>query len=494
LEPVLAGASFPASIIEMCENVWCKPTQKHQAQMKAKQEKREKMSKKVELDTDRFDPNHPFAVGASIIRDARLFELNEQVRTDDPPHMKFVTGLYRCRRPTLQDLQQIPILSNKDFTDPNSPWFRAPIIVLTHRERYSLTHHAAIRFAKATGKPVIRWKAHTENWRQAPPEHLKHEAYSDPCFYEYWVEDAQAYLTACISKKLGLVNSQTFICHSLTMHSLEQQHSLNQRILSSRPGEIITLPQEPLAINVRLEIDKFDKEQLQNMEHYRLSLSTDNSTPGDEPNTPDAPEEEKDSYSDSEFLPSVPTPPPPRFMGQGFRIPRKKKSTDDEMQQPDHHDAKKDVLFVIPITAGKTKTTEQVPVYGTSNIKPSEINIKPHFPFQLSFVMTVNKSEGQTMPKAILALSQRKDSSFNFNFRGLYVANSRVRKREDNRLLLYGKGHNKLLSIHYLTTLRPPLDSLCVLKGFAARGGKGWRDDVWNPEETLRRWELASQK
>ena len=57
---------------------------------------------------------------------------------------------------------------------------------------------------------------------------------------------------------------------------------------------------------------------------------------------------------------------------------------------------------------------KEMMVYGTKNIRPSVIDIQPHFPFQLSFVMMVNKSEGQTIPNAILAISECPNSSFNF--------------------------------------------------------------------------------
>ena len=184
LEPVRAGLSFPAAVIEMCENVWCKPSSKHLRYMRAKENKK----KKTEQDEDpdlkpkRFDKQHPFHRGASIIRNARLFQLEEQVRSDDPQHAKFVTKLFRCKRPRMEELRAIPLLTENDFSDPTSPWFKAPILVLTHRERHSLTHYAAIRYAKATGRPVICWKSHTENWKQAPPEHLKHKAYNTRAF------------------------------------------------------------------------------------------------------------------------------------------------------------------------------------------------------------------------------------------------------------------------------------------------------------------------
>ena len=431
-----------------------------------------------DLELNRFDDQHPFSVGATIIRHALLYELNEQVRTDDPEHMNFVTKLYNCQLPTIEDLQAIPILSKDDFRSPDSPWFQAPILVLTHRERHSLTHHAAVRYARAKGKAVVRWKARTKNWRQAPPENLKHEAYADPCFYEYWVDGASALLTNKVSKSLGLVNARSFTCHSLTLHTPQQQQEFDNRIKSSVPGEIITLPQEPLAINAQLNINDFTNEQLQNMEHFRISFQ-DVNRPDIQPAQQPSCTDDASHYTDSDTLPSLPSPP---LTSRKFAIPRKHKTSNESSH-----------AFVIPVTAGPGKPSIRAAVFGNANIKPSEIDIYPHFPFQLSFVMTVNKSEGQTMPNAILALSERQNARFNFSFRHLYVATSRVKHRNHNRLLLCGRSHRKWLSIMYLTNLKPPLDSKCVLQGFSARGGEGWRDDTWDPDKTLRRWQHACE-
>jgi hypothetical protein len=45
LEPVKAGLSLPAAIIEMCENVWSTPTPTHRKRMRKKREEREKQKK-----------------------------------------------------------------------------------------------------------------------------------------------------------------------------------------------------------------------------------------------------------------------------------------------------------------------------------------------------------------------------------------------------------------------------------------------------------------
>lgn len=433
LEPVKAGNSFPAAIIDMCENVWCKPSEKHKQRMNSRRKTSDKPA------TNRYDPSHPYCVGASIIKHARLFELDEQVRAAD--NAAFVTKLYKCRPPTIPDMQNFEMLTSDDYASPNSPWFQAPIIVLTHRERYSLTHHAAIRFAKATGQPVIRWKSHANGWIQRPPEHLENQAFSDPCFYEYFVPGANGFITDNISKKLGLVNAQHIKCHSLTMTTDEEQNSLNYQIQTSNPGDVITLQYQPLSVNVQLDINHFTNEQLNNMEHFRLRFHGDNNL--------------------RPRLPGLPKPIPPT---------------------------------IIPISEGKTRVRKHVPVYGTADIRPSLVDIKPHFPFQLSFAMTINKSEGQTMNHAILALSHRQGSRFTVTFRHLYVACSRVRTRTCNRLLLpNGSNDAKWMSLDYLTTLKPPLNSLSVLRGFAARGGPGWRSDEWNPDLAMKHWEYVSQ-
>ena len=477
LEPVRAGLSFPAAIIEMCENVWSKPSKKHLKRMRKKKKEANKHKKKntsgtIDITPNPYDKQHPFALGSSLIKHARWYELNEQVRTDDPEHAAFVTKLYNCKRPTMAELQSIPLLSKDDYKHPQSPWFKAPILVLTHRERHSLTHHAAIRFAKATGKAVIRWRSDAKGWQQSPPKHLEHEAYADPCFYEYFVEGADGFLTATVSKQLGLVNAQSFKCHSLTLAHDEQQSDLNSRIQSASPGDIITLPQEPLSVNIELDTEHFTMDQLKALHYFRLNDECNTTSMPLQP--PSSSNSSQTSYTDTGPLPDD-TPPP--LDSNNFQIPRKQ-----------HFQPKKEV-FIIPLTRGKGKRCNNVTVQGSDNIKPSCINIIPHFAFQLAFVMTINKSEGQTMPNAILALSEREGASFNMTFRHLYVACSRVKRRLDNRLLLTGRGHRKWKSIHYLTTLPPPLDSQSVLRGFAAKGGHGWEHDQWDCHSTLAAWE-----
>ena len=173
--------------MDMCKNVWCS---EHPAHAKEHPTKRRRKSKSKHR-PDRHGTNHPHSVGASLIHHMRYIELDEQVQSTNKKHTKFVCKISSGEQITLQDFKQYKILSKRDFCDPDSPWFRAPIIVLTNRERYSLTHDAAVQFATATGTVVIRWMTSWSHWAQKPPQEYLEQALQDPCFYEYWSFDAE---------------------------------------------------------------------------------------------------------------------------------------------------------------------------------------------------------------------------------------------------------------------------------------------------------------
>jgi hypothetical protein len=82
---------------------------------------------------------HPVADGATLVIPSRYVDLNEQVRTTDKFHAGVVAKLQRRQGMTMSDLQKYDILSNEDFSDPDSPWYTAPIIVPINRDRYNLT-------------------------------------------------------------------------------------------------------------------------------------------------------------------------------------------------------------------------------------------------------------------------------------------------------------------------------------------------------------------
>jgi len=449
--------SLPLATMLMCQHVWCDPI--IDAEREAREgarggRRRDPHVRNTVLADDRYAERHPFNVGASLIRKARLVSMNQQVRTQDPVHTSTVSNLFQGRGTTLQRLRKISLLAKADFNCLGSPWLRAPIVVSTNRERFSLVPAYAIRFATLTGTVVVRWMVNWSRWAQQPSSEYVATALLDDCFYEYFVYDADACINDNICKKLCLVNAQPVRCHSLTLVDEDRQNDLNEKIRSLPPGSVITLDAPPLSYNVRLQRANFSTAQIDAMRDIRIR-----------PNL-QAPQPISDNISD--------------VVGQFSATEGSDTSSDsgDQQKKEKHEDD-----IIIPIIRGRTKWRREVPVYGSANFLPSEVSIKPYFPIDLLFVMTVNKSEGQTMERVILAISHRPGNQKNFDYQALYVALSRVRQGEHNRLLLTGKGESeKWLSLSYIPKLKAPLASLSMLGGFVKKGGDGWQDDVWNPD------------
>ena len=83
------------------------------------------------------------------------------------------------------------------------------------------------------------------------------------------------------------------------------------------------------------------------------------------------------------------------------------------------------------------------------------------------------------LPKVIFALSARPFG--NFDYAAFYVGMSRVRKRDDIRLLLTGRSYAEQMdSIRYLLYLRPKISLRHFQAAFEKGGGTGWKDDECN--------------
>ena len=140
-------------------------------------------------------------------------------------------------------------------------------------------------------------------------------------------------------------------------------------------------------------------------------------------------------------------------------------------------------FLIVPITTGRGKSKEDVVVKGGKgyNFRHSKVTIKPYFPLEPGFAMTVNKSEGRTLEKVILAISNHDIKKCNFSYKSLYVAFSRVRKSEDIRLLLSGKTKPmKWESLVYITKMKSSVMGKHVLKGFNGKKNHQWQTDQWD--------------
>ena len=216
----------------------------------------------VTLDSSRskYDPKHPYSIGARLLKNSKLFHFTQQVRTQDREHMSIVQKLYNLNPIDIGELKnKYKLLSSGDFRNYKSPWFNAPVIVATNRERNDLTHEFAIRFAKARGQVVLRWPSKRSNWSQKPRGEFVETALEDPCFYEYFVRGAPAYINEAINSELHLYNGTQVYHHSLSFEDEDTYTTLQNYCKEVNAGTVINIP-KPTSVNISMLPPENDSE------------------------------------------------------------------------------------------------------------------------------------------------------------------------------------------------------------------------------------------
>ena len=432
LPPVLAGSSLTQALFDII--AVGKGHKSVSRQGKGKKKLAEPtialpaVDKGIKLAKHKYNELHPIRVGAELLTRARWMELVKSERTDDTGHDQVLQKIYDKNLITTLDMQRYQLLSEDDFARPNSPWLQASIICSTNREQYTLTHHAAKRFAAARGQVVYRWMTSYSNWEGCPGEDAP-DVFDDPCFYEYFVEGADGFITKKLNSDLCLVNATPVQYHSLCIEDKDDLANIQATLLHAIPGDIITLSVPPVTVNVELFVHGKDREMF-------------------------------DDYQ-REFLISK------SICG----IDR----------------------VVIPIGPGSSKVTERVVVHGGANFGCSKIRITQIFPLELAFAITVNKSQGRTIGYVILALSYNPAQGCNMGLQEIYVALSRVRVTGNIRLLLKGTTPaQKRFSLAYINTIRPDITVDCFFAGFRNDGNKPWTELEWNESDAYASFVEAS--
>jgi hypothetical protein len=420
LPPVLAGSSLTQALFDIIAVERGDKSVSRQGRGKKKQAQPAvalpAVDKGMKLAKHRYSHVHPIRVGAELLTRARWMELVKSERTDDAEHDKVLKRLYDNSTISTVDMQMYDVLSAKDFARPNSPWLQASIICSTNRERYTLTHHAAKRFAASRGQVVYRWMTGFSHWEGCPGNDSP-DVFDDPCFYEYFVEGADGFITNKLNSDLCLVNATPVQYHSLCIEDKDDLANIQATLLHASPGDVITLSVLPVTVNVELFVYGKDREMF-------------------------------DDYQ-REFLISQSICGPDRV--------------------------------VIPILHGSSKVTDGVVVHGGENFGCSKIRLSQQFPLELAFAITVNKSQGRTIGYVILALSYNPAQGCNMGLPELYVALSRVRVKGNIRLLLTGAtAAEKRISLGYINDMRPDITVDSFFAGFQNDGSKPWTEVEWS--------------
>jgi len=391
-----------------------------------------------------YNADHPYTVGADLFTRARWYELTKQNRSLDPVHTKLLRRLYHGQKINFQALKDANyrILSRADNTD--ATWIRAPILVATNRERYTLTHLRAKQFGKFHGTPVLRWVTNYDHWNGRPSSpQYQNEALEDCCFYEYFVPGMEGFLTEGVQKDLRLVNGIPVKYHSIKFEE-EHEQIVQEYLRRARPGEIITLPFRPLAINVEVFMPA---------------------------NTPMSVMDALKEFSLAH--------------DQEAELQREGSDVEDDPDGSSNNN--QDWPIILPIYSQPCKWSRPVLVQGGDGFAPSRVQLQAWFPVELAFSITVHKSEGRTLSRVIVALSQNPTAGCNFDHRKVHVALSRVRQREDIRLLLVGDTEgDQWHSLAYLEKLKPDPSIGFFFGGFRPatddNPNEGWRTNAWNKD------------
>ena len=98
---------------------------------------------------------HPYTIGAYLFSQSKLFELDKQHRSKDPVHTEVVESMYQGKSVTMMDLRKrgYKHLVAEDMC--RLEWQRAPVLVATNQERYTLTHERVVHFARANSTVVF---------------------------------------------------------------------------------------------------------------------------------------------------------------------------------------------------------------------------------------------------------------------------------------------------------------------------------------------------
>lgn len=390
LGPVKAGHTFMQAVADIYASKDC--LRKMKRNIPSKDHKKKTLFSTQNREDDKYKADSPFRIGTDLLLSARWFEMNQQQRAaEDLVHTRVVRRTYLCEKISRDDVKDgYKCLSAEDMKD--GAWLKAPVLVSTNRERFTLTHTRAKQYAKHFGKVVIRWMSQYKDWEGMPQGDNAVDALDDPCFYEYFVQGADGFLTQRVNKALNLVNSLPVKYHSIKFDD-DNQKILDAYLQSAKPGDVITMDCTPVCVNVQLSMpENTPKESIRRLRSFSLVRET---------------------------------------CGEGGEIP-----------------------IVIPLyhKSGTKWDNSKTPVRGSHMFLPSRVRLKRHFPVDPAFAMTVHKAEGQTLLKVIISISDKGDKNLNFSYAQLHVALSRVRKAEDIRLLI---ANHDCCTLDYINHLKP---------------------------------------
>ena len=366
--------------------------------------------------------------GCQLLSEFERCHISGQVRSKDEQHSKFVKKLADGECMTLEDLQPYKVLTKKEVKDPS--WKYAPVLVGTNRERMAIVERQSILFAKQHGTYVFKWKNHLTSWKNKPSDTTR-LLQENPMLWQFFVPGSDAFLSRNINTNLGLANGTPVVCHSLVLDPMGIDYERVQHMISGGErlpyGSVIVLDSPPLAVNMEIQKGLDGKK-------------------------------------------------PSQHKKKQFEVLKKFRIQDDERNS-------KDDRIIIPISHSGDKTKQ----YSMRNGSPmlnhmSKVMVRTALAFDLAFAMTIHKAQGRTIPRVIVALTDRPHQEMQMEYAAVFVGMSRVECSDHIRLLPHVRGTplgNRTRAYKYLTGLLPRKSIAIYNEGFRNNNGKwDWRKSL----------------
>lgn len=377
---------------------------------------------KIKIPPEIKDVTSNTHMGLTLFQKFHLFILKEQQRaSQDIEHTEFINKL--SEEDSVINTKDFDIYKTLSVSDMKKDFLDASFIVATNRERISLSFHIAKLYSILNKCPIIRWRLEINGWMNRPSMDEEMDLIlKDPLFYDHFIKNMDGFITDNLNVSLMIGNGTKIKFHSLSFETMEDEKYLFDELKTSYPGKIITLMNSPKSVNVEIDTSVLSDE-------VKMKLQTLNI----------ASQEEK----------------------QNGKL----------------------IIPIFPVK--KVPKVKPIPTILTSVcITPSRVHIKPKFPLQLAAAMTVDKAQGRTINKVVACLSCRGNSVIDMDINSIFVSLSRVRKREDLRLLIHNDSKKKE-ELEYISAVPKDKSYFSYLKGFKDTKSRN-KPKLWCGTKTLK--------
>jgi hypothetical protein len=390
------------------------------------QQQDKKTVQAAETEAHRFKPGSLPYQGCLLFSSLERYHLYEQKRAaNDVTHKDFVQRLSNGQPICMKDIENYKHLSREDIIDHPDEWKYAPILVSTNIERLNIARYKAQLWAKDHNTYVFKWCNRVRKEVNRPTQqYLSKILEANAFFWQFWVAGAPANLSNNINCELALVNGSPVTCHSLTFADDAEFQRVQDLILGADPppfGSEIVID-VPASVNVQIE-PTLDQKPISLRRQRQLDMMIQTIT-----------------------------------------------SSTSNGNNATHSN------IVIPLTASMTSSSycsfSKFSYNSENPITPiASAEVRQPFPYDLSFAITVWKTQGRTMKRVVLDANFHDNHYSRLSFEAIFVAKSRVQFSKHIRLLGrhgVGKCHSITNAYGYLSHLQPCADTSAFYSGYDA--------------------------